>query len=74
MDSFDPARTALLVVHMAKVVAGQVDTPFNRLFRGQRPAASKPQQARGHQAPLTEYARRDLNLQPLASEASALSN
>ena len=33
MDSFDPARTALLVVHMAKGVAGQVDTPFNRLFR-----------------------------------------
>jgi nicotinamidase-related amidase len=33
MDSLDPARTALLVVHMAKVVAGQVDTPFNRLFR-----------------------------------------
>jgi biuret amidohydrolase len=33
MDSFDPARTALLVVHMAKGVAGSVDTPFNRLFR-----------------------------------------
>jgi nicotinamidase-related amidase len=33
MDSFDPARTALLVVHMAKGVAGPVDTPFNRLFR-----------------------------------------
>ena len=33
MDSLDPARTALLVVHMAKGVAGQVDTPFNRLFR-----------------------------------------
>ena len=33
MDSFDPARTALLVVHMAKGVAGQVDTPFNRLFQ-----------------------------------------
>jgi nicotinamidase-related amidase len=33
MDSFDPTRTALLVVHMAKGVAGQVDTPFNRLFR-----------------------------------------
>jgi nicotinamidase-related amidase len=33
MDSFDPARTAFLVVHMAKGVAGEVDTPFNRLFR-----------------------------------------
>ena len=33
MDSLDPARTALLVVHMAKGVAGQVDPPFNRLFR-----------------------------------------
>ena len=40
MERLDPGRTALLVVHMAKVVAGQVDTPFNRLFRGQRPAAS----------------------------------
>src|SRR5580658_9970769 len=33
MDRLDPARTALLVVHMVKEVAGQVDTPFNRLFR-----------------------------------------
>jgi biuret amidohydrolase len=33
MDRLDPARTALLVVHMAKGVAGNVDTPFNRLFR-----------------------------------------
>jgi nicotinamidase-related amidase len=33
MDRLDPARTALLVVHMAKGVAGPVDTPFNRLFR-----------------------------------------
>jgi nicotinamidase-related amidase len=33
MDSLDSARTALLVVHMAKGVAGEVDTPFNRLFR-----------------------------------------
>ena len=33
MDRLDPARTALLLVHMAKGVAGQVDTPFNRLFR-----------------------------------------
>src|SRR5580704_11605938 len=33
MDMLDPARTALLVVHMAKGVAGPVDTPFNRLFR-----------------------------------------
>jgi len=33
MDNLDPARTALLVVHMAKGVAGPVDTPFNRLFR-----------------------------------------
>jgi biuret amidohydrolase len=33
MDRLDPARTALVVVHMAKGVAGDVDTPFNRLFR-----------------------------------------
>lgn len=33
MDSLDPARTALVVVHMAKAVAGDVDTPFSRLFR-----------------------------------------
>jgi nicotinamidase-related amidase len=33
MERLDPARTALLVVHMAKGVAGEVDTPFNRLFR-----------------------------------------
>ena len=33
MDRLDPARTALLVVHMAKGVAGQVDTPFDRLFK-----------------------------------------
>src|SRR5580658_7611886 len=33
MDSLDPARTALLVAHLVKGVAGQVDTPFNRLFR-----------------------------------------
>jgi biuret amidohydrolase len=33
MDRLDPARTALLVTHMAKGVAGDVDTPFNRLFR-----------------------------------------
>jgi biuret amidohydrolase len=33
MDRLDPARTALLVVHMAKGVPGDVDTPFNRLFR-----------------------------------------
>jgi nicotinamidase-related amidase len=33
MDSLDPSRTALLVVHMVKGAAGQVDTPFNRLFR-----------------------------------------
>jgi biuret amidohydrolase len=33
MDRLDPASTALLLVHMAKGVAGDVDTPFNRLFR-----------------------------------------
>ena len=33
MDKLDPARTALVVVHMVKGVAGEVDTPFNRLFR-----------------------------------------
>jgi nicotinamidase-related amidase len=32
-DELDPARTALVVVHMVKGVAGEVDTPFNRLFR-----------------------------------------
>ena len=33
MDKLDPGRTALLVVHMVNGVTGQVDTPFNRLFR-----------------------------------------
>jgi biuret amidohydrolase len=33
MDRLDAAGTALLVVHMAKGVAGPVDTPFSRLFR-----------------------------------------
>ena len=33
LNSLDPARTALLVVHMVKGVAGEVDTPFSRLFR-----------------------------------------
>ncbi|HEV3311832.1 MAG TPA: isochorismatase family cysteine hydrolase, partial [Chloroflexota bacterium] len=33
MDRLDPARTALVVVHMVKGVAGDVDTPFNRIFR-----------------------------------------
>jgi biuret amidohydrolase len=33
MDRLHPARTALVVAHMAKGVAGQVDTPFSRLFR-----------------------------------------
>jgi nicotinamidase-related amidase len=33
MDVLDPARSALVVVHMVKGVAGKVDTPFNRLFR-----------------------------------------
>ena len=33
MDTLDPARTALVVVHMVKGVAGEADTPFNRLFR-----------------------------------------
>ncbi len=32
-NGLDPARTALVVVHMVKGVAGEVDTPFNRLFR-----------------------------------------
>jgi nicotinamidase-related amidase len=34
MDRLDPARTALVVVHMVKGVAGDIDTPFSRLFRG----------------------------------------
>jgi nicotinamidase-related amidase len=33
MDRLDPARTALVVVHMVRGVAGDVDTPFSRLFR-----------------------------------------
>jgi biuret amidohydrolase len=33
LDKLDSSKTALLVVHMAKGVAGDVDTPFNRLFR-----------------------------------------
>lgn len=33
MDRVNPARTALLLVHMAKGVAGEVQTPFNKLFR-----------------------------------------
>jgi biuret amidohydrolase len=34
MERLDPARTALLVAHMAKGVAGKVvDSPFSRLFR-----------------------------------------
>jgi nicotinamidase-related amidase len=32
-DGFDPVRTALVLVHMVKGVAGDVDTPFNQLFR-----------------------------------------
>jgi biuret amidohydrolase len=33
LNGLDPSRTALVVVHMVKGVAGEVDTPFNRLFR-----------------------------------------
>ncbi len=33
MDKLDPARTALVVVHMVKGMAGEVDTPFQRIFR-----------------------------------------
>jgi nicotinamidase-related amidase len=33
LDRLDPNKTALVVVHMVKGVAGDVDTPFNRLFR-----------------------------------------
>jgi nicotinamidase-related amidase len=33
LDRLDPYKTALVVVHMVKGVAGDVDTPFNRLFR-----------------------------------------
>jgi biuret amidohydrolase len=54
MDSLDPARTALLVVHMAKGVAGQVDTPFNRLFRQRAEKAG----VIGVQARLTDGFRR----------------
>jgi hypothetical protein len=37
MERLDPARTALLVVHMAKGVAGQVDTPLSTGFSGSGP-------------------------------------
>jgi hypothetical protein len=33
IGKLDPARTVLVPVHMVKGVAGEVDTPFNRLFR-----------------------------------------
>ena len=33
MDMLDPARTALVVVHMSKGAAGKVDNPLNRIFR-----------------------------------------
>ena len=33
LDKLDSNKTALIVVHMVKGVAGEVDTPFNRLFR-----------------------------------------
>jgi nicotinamidase-related amidase len=33
LNGLDPARTALVLVHMVKGVAGKVDTPFNRIFR-----------------------------------------
>jgi nicotinamidase-related amidase len=33
MDTLDPAKAALVVVHMVKGVAGEVDTPFERIFR-----------------------------------------
>jgi biuret amidohydrolase len=33
LDRLDPSKAALVVVHMVKGVAGDVDTPFNRLFR-----------------------------------------
>jgi nicotinamidase-related amidase len=33
MDRLDPARSALVVAHMAKGVVGEVDTPFSRMFR-----------------------------------------
>jgi hypothetical protein len=32
-NGLDPERTALVVVHMVKGVAGEVVTPFSRLFR-----------------------------------------
>jgi nicotinamidase-related amidase len=33
MNRLEPARTALMVVHMGKGVVGNVDTPFSRIFR-----------------------------------------
>src|ERR1700739_1080434 len=33
MEALESPRTALVLVHMAKGVAGDVDTPFNRMFR-----------------------------------------
>jgi hypothetical protein len=40
-NGLDPARTALLVVHMVKGVAGEVDTPFNRHRRQNLRRAAK---------------------------------
>jgi hypothetical protein len=33
MDKLDPARTALVVVHMVKGVAAEVDTPSSSCWR-----------------------------------------
>jgi biuret amidohydrolase len=33
MDRLDSDKTALILVHMVQGVAGNVDTPFNRIFR-----------------------------------------
>jgi nicotinamidase-related amidase len=33
MDNLEPNRTALVLAHMVRGVAGDVDTPFNRIFR-----------------------------------------
>ena len=33
LNGLEPARTALLVVHMVKELAGEVATAFSRLFR-----------------------------------------
>ena len=45
MDTLDPARTALVVVHMVKGVAGEVDTPSTG-FSGPEPKRQESSESR----------------------------